>query len=694
MNSTVVETLQAAVRHHQNGDLPRAARLYADVLRDDPSNADAWHLSGLAAYGTGNAADAESLIRRAIGLNSSAMEFKANLAAVFVNQGRSVEAEELCRTVLSTAPQHVAALTHLGTALRQQKRLGESYDAYRSAMDLQANATSLLNLGAILTDLGRFDEAYDYLIAARDLDPLTPKVHVNLEIIQRERGDDAAALESLAAAEELMPGSAELHTKRGNLLLHLGQPVEAVDSFQQAIAIDSSSPFAVVGLGRALEKIGYWEESLEAHRLAKDLDPFNHELHSSYLYATCLSPLLSPQKIWQPHVAWGNLIEGVTPVRKHFNDRSTNRPLRIGYVSPDFRNHATMKFLLPLLESHDQSLFKLYFYSQTAKEDETTAAVRELSDGWCAARILSDDQLADRIQRDQIDILVDVAGHTAENRLPVFACKPAPVQVSFLGYPGTTGLNRIDYYLSDAVQNPPEFHSLFTEQVVLLPHGVCCYHASDSCDVDPPPCVSKNRITLGATHRLEKISSQTLVIWSQVMALVPNADLLVFRDVLKSPDLRQQTLQQCIDSGIDPARVRFGWELPSPHLKVYAEIDILLDVFPWGSGTTAYDAMWMGVPVPTILGDRCSSRGAASLVHYSGFPELAGSTVGDYLQIITNLANNPSALQEMRFSLRPAMQATVGNGKRFAGEIETAYRGMWTQFVTNDTDGHEKENCR
>ncbi|MCP4854523.1 MAG: hypothetical protein GY903_08520 [Fuerstiella sp.] len=583
---------------------------------------------------------------------------------------------------------------HLGTALRQQGRLGESHDAFRSAMNVQASATALINLGTILVDLGQLDAAYDYLIAARDIAPHIPQIHINRAPIQRDRGDEAAALESLATAEELRPGSAELHTNRGNLLLHLGQPVEAVSSFQQAIAIDSSAPLAVSGLGRALEKIGYWEESLEAHKLAKDLNPSNHEIHSSYLYATCLSPLLSPQEIRERHAAWGNLIEGNTPVRQHANDRSPDRPLRIGYVSPDFRNHATMKFLLPMLQAHDRSLFRLYFYSQTAKEDKTTAETRKLGDGWCAARMLSDDQLADRIQQDQIDILVDLAGHTVENRLPVFARKPAPIQVSFLGYPATTGLNRIDYYLSDAVHTPPEFHSLFTEQIVLLPHGLCCYHAGDSCDVAPPPHLAKKHITLGSTHRLEKISQQTLVIWSQVMTLLPNAELLVFRDVLKSEDLRAQTLQQFTDAGIDPARVRFGWELPSPHLKVYSEIDILLDVFPWGSGTTAYDAMWMGVPVPSLMGDRCSSRGAASLLNHSGFPELAGSTVGDYLQIMTDLANNPTRLQEMRQALRPAMQATVGNGKRFAKDVETAYRRMWTQLVTNDAAESEEEECR
>ena len=687
MSSDVVEKLQTAVQYHQDGDVSAAAQLYSEVLTEDPSNADAWHLSGLAAYATGHVDDALTLIRQAVHLNPSAPEFKSNLAAVLVNRGDSEEAETLCREILNDTPRHVEALTHLGTALRQQKRLGESHATFQTAVDVQASATTLTNLGTIAADLGRFDEAHDYLIAARDLAPQLPQIHINLAPIQRERGDSEAALESLATAERLLPQSAEVHTNRGNLLLHLGQPVEAVASFQAAIAVDSSSPFAVSGLGRALEKVGFWEESLEAHKLARDLEPQNHELNSSYLYVSCLSPLLTPQQIYQRHAEWGRQIEAETPVCSLTNQLTTDRKLRIGYVSPDIRDHATMKFLLPMLTEHDRSGFELFFYSQTAKEDDTTETVRALSDGWCATRSLSDVQLADQIQHDQIDILVDLAGHTVENRLPVFARKPAPVQVSFLGYPATTGISRIDYYLSDAVQNPPEFHSLFTESVVSLPHGVCCYRSSDDCPVSAAPHVAKNHITLGSTHRLEKLSSQTLAIWARVMKALPDAHLLVFRDVLKSEELREQTLHQFVQVGIDPSRIDFGWDLPRPHLNIYDDIDILLDVFPWGSGTTAYDAMWMGVPVPSIAGDRCSSRGAASLLEFSGHSELVATTPEDYLQIVKDLAADSERLQAIRASLRTKMETTVGDSTRFARDVESAYREMWSQLVSKSRDG-------
>ena len=379
---------------------------------------------------------------------------------------------------------------------------------------------------------------------------------------------------------------------------------------------------------------------------------------------------------------WGQKIESETPELTHDNDRKIDRPLRIGYVSPDFRGHATMKFLLPLLQAHTKSRFQLYFYSQAAKQDATTDAVRELSDSWCQTRELSDDQFTNRIQQDDIDILVDLAGHTADNRLAVFARRPAPVQVSFLGYPFTTGLSRIDYYLTDNIRDPQSADSLFVEELVRLPHGGCCFQPGDRLEVGPLPLLSNGFITLGSTHRPEKITGATLKVWGQILTQLPKAKLLMFRDVFRSESLRDQTLQRMMAAGINPLQVTFGWELPDPHLRIYDNIDILLDVFPWGSGTTGFDAMWMGVPIPTIAGDRSSSRGAASLVHHSGFPELAAGSSDDYVAVVCKLAVDSDRLQHLRTNLRTAMETTVCNAAQFAADVENAYQRMWRRYVS------------
>ena len=689
----VIRKLQTAVARHQSGEIASAKELYAEVLREDPANADAWHLTGLADLSTGDPVQAEQSIRRAIQLKPDEPEFRSNLAAVLVNQQRSTEAEDLCRDILRTDARHTKALSHLGTALRQQKRLQESYASFQQAAEQQRDAAVLCNLGGILIDLGRLDEAHTLLTEARDQAPHLPEVHINLGVIQREQGDISGALASLAAADRLMPSSYEVCVNRGNLFLENGQPLDAVEQFQAAIAVNSSLPSAVSGLGRALQNVSCWEESLEAHRLAAELNPSDQKYQSSYLYAASLSPLLSPKAVYRRHADWGQQTEAsVVPIVSHVNDLSEDRPLRIGYVSPDLRSHATMRFLYPLLTAHDRNAFELYFYSETGCEDTVTEKVKELSSGWCATRGLSDDAVSQQIQNDRIDILVDLAGHTSENRLPVFARKPAPVQVSFLGYPATTGLSRIDWFLTDAVREPDHSAEHFSEQPVLLPHGACCYQASNAPAISEPPFRRNGCVTLGSTHRLEKISPQAIQLWAMVMAAVPNARLRLFRDSFRSADLRTQLQQTLMESGINTARVDFGWELPEQHLNVYADIDILLDVLPWGSGTVAYDCMWMGVPIPSIPGDRGGCRATASLLHFCGFPDLIAANEDDYVKIVSGLAADPDRLAALRTDIRPAMQKTVCNSDQFARDVEAAYRQMWTTYVESSRKAG-KDGC-
>ncbi len=692
MTATDTQTmLRTAIRQHQSGDIGAAVQIYAEVLQKDPGNADAWHLSGLAEFANGDQIHAESSLRRAIALKPDEPEFKSNLAALLVNMRRSGEAEDICRDVLRIDAGHAAALGHLGTALRQQGRLQESLKSFEAANDKGENGASLCNLGTVLADLGRVDDARDALLRASELAPKMPQVHINLGAVQRELGDIDGALQSLQTAEELTPDAYEVFVNRANLFLEVGRVLDAIEEYQKAIAINSATPSAVAGLGRALQQAGSWEESLEAQRLAAELDPDDQKYQSSYLYAASLSPLLTADAVAYRHAEWGQQLErSIEPVVAHRNDLSIDRKLRIAYVSPDLRSHATMRFLYPLLEAHDRNQFELFFYSETAVEDDATQKVKSLSDGWCATKGLRDEDLSQRIQDDRIDVLIDLAGHTSANRLPVFAHKPAPVQVSFLGYPNTTGLRRVDYFLTDRIREPHNAEDFFTETPVFMPHGACCYSAPNAPDVAPPPVLENGHITLGSTHRLEKISPQTLKLWAWVMTAIPDAKLLVFRDTLRSSELREQTQQLLLESGINTGRVRFGWELPEQHLDIYSDIDIMLDVFPWGSGTIAYDAMWMGVPIPTLPGDRGGCRATASMMHFCGLPDLVADSPESYVQVVSNLAADQDRLVELRNGTRAAMSNTVCNGQQFARDIEAEYRKMWQTYVTSVTQAPEK----
>jgi protein O-GlcNAc transferase len=663
LNSSTHKTkLRKAVKHHQSGGLQTALNLYAGILKEDPNNANAWHLSGLAAHQAGDTARAESLVRYATELSPNNPEFHANLASILVSQRRNTEAEVICTDLLKRFPDHATAWSHLGTSLRQQRRYADSLSAYQQAIRFKRDATSLCNLGAVLIDLGRGAEAVEALTNALEISPELPQAVLNLSAACKQLKDPETAMQVLLWAEQLLPESYEVQVNKANLLLDLGQVNDAIEASQKAISRDPARPSAVAGLGRSLQQTGQWEEALEAHYLAAELDPTDQRYQSSYLYSVSLSPLLKMSEVVRRHAEWGKKIESATsqlPLPENAKDDRPNRPLRIGYVSPDFRQHATIRFLMPLLASQDQTQFPFYCYSEVAAEDATTARIRKLSTGWRRTYAVSDAELAQQIQQDQIDILVDLAGHTGGNRLPVFAMKPAPVQISFLGYPSTTGLSRIDYFLTDAIRVPAEDSDMFTETPIRLPHGACCYGTPDTVEVSELPMLDNGFVTLGSTHRIEKISPGTWQLWSKVMQSLPYAKLFMFRDVLKSESLRAQVQSAATEAGIDTNRVQVGWEMPANYLDIYSRIDILLDVFPWGSGTIAHDAMWMGVPVPAIIGDRPVCRATASLLHNCGFPELAARDTDEYLKIIIELANSPQRLSKIREKLRPAMKSSV-----------------------------------
>ncbi|MFO0427468.1 MAG: tetratricopeptide repeat protein [Planctomyces sp.] len=695
----IQKRLQHAYERHVSGDSGSAAAIYAEVLTQDPNNADAWHLSGLVAFQQRRFDDAESLIRRALHIRPEEPAYEANLAAALLANGKSAEAENRCRRILRVDPSHVDAMRHLGTALRNMRRTEEAAEVCEAVVRTRpADVDALCNLGAVLADIGRIDEAHRTLLKARSINSGMPQIHLNLGAIQRQLGHFDDAMVSLNRATELAPNLSEAATNRGNLLLEMGRPDQALVEFERALSINPDSCMALSGIGQALQVLGRWSEAMEAFRLACQSDsarnrqqqgseipgdnPVRRRLISNMLYCSTLVPELDREAVSELHRSWGVAIENSVPAMSHRIYQDPEKRLRIGYLSPDFRNHATMKFFLPFLRMHNRTHFEILCYSETVRNDETTTVVQNLADQWKTTNGLSDTRLSEIICSDQIDILVDLAGHTAGNRLGAMAFRPAPLQVSFLGYPGTTGLTRVDYFLSDEKREDENTANSFTEQLVLMPHGACCFDpGTRSPEIDEPPVLENGYITLGSTHRLEKISPQCLQVWSQVMNAIPDARLLIIRDVLGSSALLRNNLRRQLSAaGISNDRVDLEWNIPSDHLQIYSRFDILLDVFPWPSGTTAYEAMWMGVPIPAITGTMVRSRQTASFMHFAGCPHLVSDSVESYPELVADLAIRLGDLCEMRRSLRDRMKATVCNGKQFARDLESVYRQMWRRY--------------
>ncbi|MCA9063441.1 MAG: tetratricopeptide repeat protein [Planctomycetaceae bacterium] len=638
-----------------------------------------WMLLGVCDLQEGNLAEAERCFREALRLAPAQPLVKTQLARVLIESDRGVEAEALCREVLQKDPWNHDASQILVTALQRQGRLTEAIDVASHIVSRRPDCPgSLSQLGELLTAAGRLHDAHSTFVKARSLNSGLPHLHLQLSSVQGKLGRHDEALESLEQACRLNPEITNQLAARGNLYLEANRPLAAMKEFQQLVEEHPDYAPGLNGLGRSLLSLGYWNEALEAFRLAAVQDNEQRSYDSNFLYCATLSPNVSRAEAAHLHLAWGDSVASSTTPRQHVAGNDPHRTLRIGYVSGDIRDHAAMKFFLPLLRRHSHEQFQILLYSTSAITDAVTLEARALADHWRMCQPLSAQDLAALIIADQVDILVDMSGHTAGNRLRVFATRPAPIQVSFMGYPNTTGLHTMDYRLTDAVREDDVSATFFSEQLIAMPHGGSCFEMrGDAPPVNEPPSISNGHITFGATHRLEKISTDSLRLWAAILNNVPGARLLIARDTLSDQHQRQQLLQRMTAVGIPAECIRTEWDLQENHLKIYSAIDILLDVFPWGSSTTAFESMWMGVPIPSIRQPTRVSSVVASLLASSGHGNLVASTESEYVHIVSELARDARRLYQLRSELRSSMKDTVCNAAQFATDIEVLYRRMW-----------------
>jgi protein O-GlcNAc transferase len=681
--TSIQRRLRNGYERHVAGDTNAAAVAYLEILQEDPTNAEAWHLSGLIAFQRKQFEDAAEYIRHALDASPGNVVYQANLVAVLLAENQAGEAELICRRILKDQPQHVTALKHLGTALRKQNRLPEALSTLQQCVKLSPNDSELLcNLGVVYSDLGRVEDALPAFQRACSLKANQPETHLNLGAVFRKLGRFQEALISLNRSIELAPHRPEAFVNRGNLFLELHQPDQSMQDYQRALELNPRSIAGLSGLSQCLPVFGQWNEALEAVRLANllaDLESRTEARAGSVQLRRRMMSNLLYCDVFEMHVNSGRSLEESIVPFVHASGTDPDKRLKIGYVSPDFRSHATMRFFLPFFEAHDHRHVEVHCYSEFSGCDGLTERVQKFSHGWCRTSELSDTELAERIQSDGIDILVDLAGHTNGNRLPAFAHKPSPIQVSFLGYPNTTGMSRIDYLLVDAVRESSQTANFFSEQLVAMAHGACCFQALKDTPIEmPSPATRNGYITFGSTHRLEKLSHECLSLWAQVLRRVPQARLRVIRDVIGTSErLRRRLLEQLTAAGIDIGRVDLQGDVPVNHLEVYSSVDILLDVFPWPSGTTIYESMSMGVPMPTIADPYAGSRASASCLHFCGLNELVAANADDYLDIVTSLVSDRDRLNEMRSTLRSRLHAAFCDGTRFSRDLEAVYRAMW-----------------
>lgn len=726
MNASIDDLIHLGLDHHRAGRLAEAERLYRDALAQEPNHPGALHLLGVIAHQVGRNDVAEQLIRRAIDRAPIVPEFHNNLGEALRHAGKIDEAAESYLRALALDPDNAQALTNLGVVRRMQGRFDESESSLRRAIELAPQSPlAHRQLGLLYTVTRRHDLAAEAYANAAQLDPRDAETQVNLAMAMKESGRLEAAAAACRRATYLRPDWAEAHCNLGAILQAMGRTNEAIEEFtraieckpgfaeaynnlgfsllkqdrldegifalREAVRLSPSSANAYGNLGNALQKLGRTDEAVDTYRKAIELRPDLRIAHANLLLALNYDANVDPKAVFEEHVRWGerhaNHIRVIGPSADH--DRDPNRRLRVGYVSPDFWQHSVAFFIEPIIEAHDRQNVEVSCYSDVtpANADAVTDRVRSKADHWIDARGMSDEQLAGRIRDDRIDILIDLAGHTAGNRLLAFARKPAPVQMTYLGYPNTTGVRAIDYRVTDTYADPPSAATdgLHVEKLIRLPRCAWCYRPHDDApDVAPrPPVVDRGFITFGSFNKAVKLSPATMETWAKLLAAVPNSRLVIKSVTLRDERGRQYRQEMLERHGIDPSRLQVVGKTHklADHLRHYHEIDIALDTFPYNGTTTTCDALWMGVPVVALAGDRHVARVGVSLLSNVGLPELIASSPDDYVEIAATFARDRDRLVHLRQTLRERMrQSPLMDARGLARDLETAYRHAWTTW--------------
>ncbi|MBF0128939.1 MAG: tetratricopeptide repeat protein [Alphaproteobacteria bacterium] len=639
--------LDAVLAAHRAGRPDEAERACRVLLRDHPGDPDLLHLLGVALHQQGRHREAVDWIGRAVSRLPSFPAFRVNRSQALRALGETEAAEEDLRRVLATAPDHVVALANLGDLLAGAGDPVRALLPLRRALERDPGfhpaRTSLVKA---LVDLDAWEEALDAGAGAPD----SPALLVNLAVAQTRLGRKLEARETLERALALFPATAYLHNNLGNVLRDLGD----------------------------------WPEALSHYRRALELDGSLFVAHSNVMFTRLFDPGATGAELAGEGRGWEARRGCLSPSLPPPVARDPEKRLRIGYVSPDFKEHAVAFFTEPLLRAHDRSVVEVVCYSGTPRPDRTTERLRSLADGWVETLKMGDGVLAERIRSDGIDILVDLAGHTHGNRLLALAARPAPVQVTaVLGYGGTTGLSWIGHVLTDGVLTPEGAEGQFTERVVRIPGAFAAFQPreewAEAAPVPPGPPV------FGCLSDPSRIDGEQLLWWRRLLEEVPGSRLLFKHGAYDSPRLESywRSLFAAVSERSSFEGLAGGW---GAHMGVYGRVSVVLDTWPVSGATSALIPLWMGVPVVAVAGGHAGQRFGAAVLTAAGLPELVAADGPGSVAIAAGLVRDGDRLRELRETLRGRLRASpLLDAGGHARAMEAAFRGLWREACARET---------
>jgi predicted O-linked N-acetylglucosamine transferase (SPINDLY family) len=596
--------------------------------------------------------------------------------------GNRSSAEVLLKQLTLREPEHAAGHYVLGLLALESGRNELALDRFSNACRFEpGNAGFLTNRAEAARRLGRLEEAIAGFETALLLDATRVEACFNLGLALDARGELVRARDAFAAAVALRPAQPTLLHRLAQAQLDLGELDLAVETLQAVLAVAPGDQRAFSRLGSVLLYLGRHDEALASLERALELSPNDAASHSALIFQLSFQPRGDARRILDAAREFARRHEQPlvkTRPASYHNAREPERRLRVGYVSADYRLHVTANVVLPLLRHHDPKAFEIYCYSSGRRSDATTEIFRCVSHHFRDISDLDDATAAKLVARDQIDVLVDLTMHMAENRLLLFARKPAPVQLSWFAYPGTTGLSAIDYRVTDVHLDPPgQGDESYSEESLRLPDSFWCWEPLlEPLDCGPPPCLARGLVTFGCLNNFCKVNDDTLDLWARVLLAVPGSQLL-----LQAPDgsARKRVIERLSRRDVASARVRFVSHQPrSEYFALYREIDIGLDTLPYNGHTTSLDAFWMGVPMLTLIGTTLVGRAGLCQAVNLGLTELVASSSEQFVARAAELAQNPDRLAELRGSLRSRLvESPLMNGARFARAMEDAYRAAW-----------------
>lgn len=691
--ATLKPALEQAMAALQQGRPAVAEPLLADLRRQVPDHPAVNYLLGMVHAGSDRLDSAIELLQRAAELSPANPMFQFALGDACLRCERFDEAVATLRRAVRLDGGFRDAYAALGMALYQAKRYPEAGQAFREALRLDPGDVRLhMNAAASAIESNDPEAALPLLTRAEELAAGADRqLLLDLARLYRRLGEVDAAVRNYRAVLSQAPDDPAVWDGLGFVLAKSQRMTEAKEAFGKAAALRGDPGLAYRAIADAAGANGLVDEALSHYRLALARTPTDFSLRSGQLLYQNYLADVSPEALFEEHRAIADCVPAEDDVA-FANPCDDRRALRIGYVSADLRRHSVAFFISPVLKHHDRKAVQVYCYFNGEEADATTRRLQGHVHAWRDIHDLDDQAVVERVREDGIDILVDLSGHTTGNRLAVFARRAAPVQVTWLGYPNTTGIPAMDYRLSDGRADPQgQTDRWHTERVVRLPRVFSVYQPPADClAVAPPPCERNGHVTFGSFNNYNKLNDFVLELWADVLLAVPDSRLLLKDRNFASEAIRERVLGVFAARGVAAERIELRRKDLSRerHQASFADMDIGLDPFPYCGTTTTCETLWMGVPVITLAGQDHRSRVGLSQLSAIGLGDLVAHGRDEYVAIARRLAADPERIMALRAGMRARLRASpLMDYAGFTRELETIYRTLWQEWCSGREPG-------